>query len=645
MSSPRARPLYLRGDGLDPVFAMLHMPAEQAQREVAVLICPPFGWDDICSYRSRRDWAERLAGCGYPTLRIDLPGTGDSAGSLEDPGRLAAWTRAVGSAASWLSATTGRPRTAAIGIGVGGLLSICAVADGAPIDELVLWAVPSRGRAFIRELRAFGKMEASRFAAPSGLEQDAPPDGSTSAGGFLLSPETTAELEALDITNLSFPPGRVSRAILLERDGIGVDTRLRRHLEESGAAVTVAPGNGYTAMMAEPQDAIAPTGVFTAVEAWLEKTSSPRETSSDGLSRPGPTSAQLALAPAPAPAPARAAPAARRRVVVADDTAVLTVAGVRISETPIVIEQPFGAMFGVLAEPLDTPQLDLGAIFLNAGAIRRVGPNRMWVDASRRWAARGVPSLRLDLEGLGDSEGEAPSFADLGELYVPELIDRARVAIDHLQDHSELHQFVLAGLCSGAYGSFHGALRDERAVAAFMLNPRTLLWDASQNTLRELRRGLLKPSSWRIILRGYVHPRRIRGLARQVPRAVLERARSGRRERGGDDELARALDALHRAEKRLLFIFSEDEPLHDQLQREGRLGQGERWPNLQLELIPGSDHTLRPLYSQRRAHEALDAGLAGELAAASARASSPENGRTALAGTAGSARAADRETP
>jgi hypothetical protein len=58
-------PLYL-GDGDERMFAVYH-PADGAGS--AVLFCPPFGWDDICSYRSRRVWAERLAAHGYPTLR------------------------------------------------------------------------------------------------------------------------------------------------------------------------------------------------------------------------------------------------------------------------------------------------------------------------------------------------------------------------------------------------------------------------------------------------------------------------------------------------------------------------------------------------------------------------------------------------
>ena len=74
--------------------------------KTAVLICPPWGWDEVASYRSRRAWAEHLAERGHPTLRIDFPGSGDSAGSPADPGRVEAWTAAVIAATTWLADST-----------------------------------------------------------------------------------------------------------------------------------------------------------------------------------------------------------------------------------------------------------------------------------------------------------------------------------------------------------------------------------------------------------------------------------------------------------------------------------------------------------------------------------------------------------
>jgi alpha-beta hydrolase superfamily lysophospholipase len=602
MSLPPIQAHYLTADGADPVFSLLNMPADGIRSEIAVLLCPPFGWDDVCSYRSRRDWAMELATSGHPTLRIDLPSSGDSGGSPQDPGRLAAWTGAVSAAASWLREATGCPETAAIGIGLGGLVICSAVAEGAPIDDLVLWAVPSRGRSFVRELRTFGRMEAAKFGQPDDAGAVSLPPGSTEAGGFLLSGETTRDLDALDVATLPFPDGRIRRALLVERDGISVDERLRRHLEEAGAAVTVVPGPGYGAMMAEPQEARPPREVFMRVEAWLD------DVSSDNTDRLGTSHARDRLELSPTSRP----PAQDR------DTAELTVDGVLIRETPLTIEQPFGHMFGVLAEPVDLPARDLGAVLLNAGAIRHVGPNRMWVEIARRWASRGVPTLRLDLEGLGETDGDASRFTDVAELYVPELFEQARAALDLLEARCSQRRFVLTGLCSGAFWAFNGALRDERVSAAFMVNPRTLFWDASLETVRYLRRGLLLPSSWRMILRGEVRLARILAVIRSTPRSLARYLAARRQTRStGRDELAEALDRLRDAEKHLIFIFSEREPFHEELAHQGRLTQGDRWPNIEVDLIPGRDHTLRPLYSQQRALDELDRALEHELSSPS----------------------------
>ena len=81
---PPARPLYLDLPS-GPVFAVYHAPSADAAPATAVLLCPPWGWNDVTSYRARRAWAEHLADGGHPTLRFDFPGTGDSAGVPADP--------------------------------------------------------------------------------------------------------------------------------------------------------------------------------------------------------------------------------------------------------------------------------------------------------------------------------------------------------------------------------------------------------------------------------------------------------------------------------------------------------------------------------------------------------------------------------
>jgi len=609
-STPPARGVYLDVGGIEPIFGLLHMPADRGQHETAVLLCPPFGWEDICSYRSRRTWAQHLAAAGHPTLRVDLPGAGDSGGSPGDGGLLDSWTEAVGSAADWLRASTGSRRVAAVGIGLSGMLICRAAAQGALIDEAVLWAVPSKGRAFVRELKAFGRMESSKFSPHADFTVQPLPRGYVGAGGFVLSAETARALDRLDLATLDLPDDRLQRVLLLERDGIAVDARLLEHLRRSARGVSVAAGAGYNSMMAEPQEARPPAEVFAEVESWLSEPGRDEAVVPAG-------SADAAGSPLDEGAAHRGAGATpsvlRTGLARERDTTELTVGDAVIRERPLAIEQPFGRLFGVLTEPAMQETTDLGAVLLNAGAIRRIGPNRMWVELARRWAARGVPSLRLDLEGLGDSDGDDTRFADVAELYVPQLVDQVQTAIDVVEAHGIAQRFMLVGLCSGAYWSFHGVLRDERVIAACMLNPRTLFWDASQETVRYLRRGLFQPASWRMVMRGDVHRSRVGNVIRGAPRSLVRRAVARVQALGDSDQLDLVLDLLRDGDKQLLFAFSENEPLHEELERQGRLPGGERWPNVRLELIPGRDHTLRPHYSQQRAHEALDRALDREL--------------------------------
>jgi pimeloyl-ACP methyl ester carboxylesterase len=636
-----AVPLYL-GDGPDPVFGMFHDAPDGSPGAVAVLICPPFGWDEICSYRSRREWARELAAAGFPALRIDLPGTGDSGGSPRDPAQLAAWSEAVACAARQLRARTGCARLAAIGIGLGGLLICNAIAAQAPIDDVILWGVPARGRTLVRELRVFGNLEESgadpdaakdtdptpRAACEMGgdgsfelgplTEQDsaatgplagedlapAPPTGSVWAGGFLLSAETARALEELDVAALAFPNGRPRRALMLDRDGISVDKRLLERLRKLGASVSVTSGEGYGAMMAKPHLARSPRAVFAQVSAWLREDAPEERPASVGA--PG--------EPAPGWSP--------------QDRVGLSVAGKLIQERPLSVEQPFGGLLGILTEPVTAPRAQLCAVMLNAGAIRRIGPNRMWVESARRWAAWGVPTLRLDLQGIGDADGDGERLTELAELYDPKLVDQVCAALDALEVQGLGPRFVLAGLCSGACWSFHAALRDERVAAALMLNPRALFWHPSLEAARDLRRGALRSSSWPKILRGEVSLERMFDLARSAPFALPRRAlRRRRAHRRGEDELGRALDKLRDAGKQLHFMFSGEEPLYEELMQEGRLDRTDRWPNVSFHFLPGKIHTLRPFPAQQRAHALLDRALRRELqrTAQSSAARAPEH--------------------
>ncbi len=577
-------------DGGDETFcAIVHQPPLGTVRAPAVVLCPPFGWGEVCSYRSRRVWAQSLAAAGHPTIRLSFPSTGDSGGGPRDPGRLEAWTEAIARAADWLRAFSGVARTAAIGIELGGLIAYRAAATGACIDDLVLWGTPARARSLVRQLRAFSGIEISEFFKD--LEPPPPlPEGELEAGGFLLSAETMRELERLDLSELGLPdcPGR--RVLLLDRDGIPVDGRLRQRLERDGASVIVASGRGYAQMSSHPQTARPPLEVIDLVTRWLASASAP---DSEPRSR-GPDEARIL----------------QQRMRLSG------LGEIEVVETPFVLEQPFGRLVGILAAPVEPREPGICAVLLNAGAIRRIGPNRMWVEAARRWAARGVPTLRLDVEGIGDADGDATPYAEDASLYVPELIPQVLAALDALEERGIGNRFVLTGLCAGAYWSFQAALRDPRVIAALMVNPRALVWDPALLPARDFRALLRGPGSWAKLPR-LASVARVRRLAlwllRAAPRRLARMLRAGWLAQQDENDVDRALDRLIDSGKRAMLLFACDERLRDELIRSGRMSRLEQAPAVTLEYVQVRDHTLRPSWAQRQAHAALDRALEREL--------------------------------
>ena len=610
MSTSFEHPVYLAVKP-DPVLAVLHpashggalsgMPARDEGALTGILICPPFGWEDVCSYRARREWAQALAGAGHSVVRIEFPGAGDSAGSPRDPKRLEAWTAALTHAAGWLRSVTGCSRVAALGIGLGGMVACRAVARNALIDDLMLWGVPSRGHTLLRQLTAFGRFAAAQFPDPNGAAPPPLPEGFLEVSGFLLSGETVGALEKLDLVKLAVPRGAERRILLLARDGLPIEARLQAHFERSGAELCCERGEGYAELMINPQQAITPHALFARTISWLGDAPSP----SHGSKWCAPQRAPLAGLE---DGTRRATPSlARKSIEIESD-------GGRIREQVISLELGPGRLVGVLAEPVGSRVEPLCAVFLNAGAVRRIGPNRAWVQASRRWAARGVPSVRIDLEGLGDSDGEDRGYVDNASFYTEHLVDQTLAVLGALQQRGLPGRFILTGLCSGAYWAYHAAVRDERVLAALMIDLYAFEWDGSLVARREARRTLALARSGGIgwLRSGAVTPERVWRVTRSSVGSLRGRGGERRGAAGGttyDPDPVPALDRLRDAGAQALLLLSRGAPLYDDFVRTGCIDQLRRWPNLVLESIPSRDHTFRAIWLQQQVHASLDRAL------------------------------------
>jgi dienelactone hydrolase len=594
----QSRALYLDAGG-EP-FLVRFDAAQGPAAGRAVLLVPPFGWEEVCSYRPRRTWAQHLAARGVAVARLDLPGSGDSAAGPWAPGRVEAWTAAVDAAARWLATEAGgAARVTLVGLGLGGLIGWRAAAGSAPVDDLVLWGATGKGRSLVREVKAFSRLERSKLAELNpGREIARDEDGAITAAGFCLSAETIAALGGVDVAALPLGGDAGRRVLLAGRDGAAPDAALAEAAGASGAAVEAVAGDGWGDMMDEPGSSRAPWATIRAVDAWLD------------------------AAPA-GPAVQRGGGAAP----VGADSALFDAGTVR--ETPIRV----GEVDGVLAEPAamdgSAPGAPMTLVLLNAGSVRRIGPNRMWVELARRWAARGVPSVRLDLHGIGEADGPDSMEGEVERYYEPIFVPQVRAVLDALQRRAPAMRFGTLGLCSGASWAIQAAAEDERVFAAYLLNAGVLVWDEGLVELRDTHKlsYLARGSTYRRVLRGDIPPRRgveiAIAVARRAVRAALRRltraaGHPGPATAAAADPVDALLDRVRDAGARPYLLFTRAEPVHEELERTGRLAAlPERWPNVRLEMLPElrDVHTLQTRALQREAHARVDAAIATDLAA------------------------------
>ena len=116
-------PGYVTTGGRAPAFVSVHEPRGDVPR-TGVVICPPFGWEEVCSYRARRTWAQQLAAEGRLAVRLQLPGTGDAGGSPRDADLLETWVAAVADVVAWTRSRPSVERVTVVGLGLGGILGL-----------------------------------------------------------------------------------------------------------------------------------------------------------------------------------------------------------------------------------------------------------------------------------------------------------------------------------------------------------------------------------------------------------------------------------------------------------------------------------------------------------------------------------------
>lgn len=152
------------------------------------------------------------------------------------------------------------------------------------------------------------------------------------------------------------------------------------------------------------------------------------------------------------------------------------------------------SLLGVVHRPQQLAG-DTGVVLVVGGPQYRVGSHRQFVLLARHLAAAGIPVLRFDYRGMGDSSGTPRDF----EAIAPDI----GAAIDTLCARVDgVRRIVLWGLCDAATANAFYALGDTRVVGQIALNPwvRTVEGEAQAYLKHYYLRRVLSLDFWRKVL-------------------------------------------------------------------------------------------------------------------------------------------------
>jgi exosortase A-associated hydrolase 1 len=152
-------------------------------------------------------------------------------------------------------------------------------------------------------------------------------------------------------------------------------------------------------------------------------------------------------------------------------------------------------LYGIASVPEQASRR--GVLIVVGGPQYRVGSHRQFALLARNLAAQGIPAMRFDYRGMGDSDGAPRSFEDVAQ-DLQAAIDKFMAAVP------DISEVVIWGLCDAASAALFYAGQDPRVCGLVLLNPwvRTSGGFAKATLKHYYRDRLLQPELWKKIFSG-----------------------------------------------------------------------------------------------------------------------------------------------
>ncbi len=255
----RPEPFFF-GEENSLLFGCYH-PAEQNIRNCAVVLCYPAGHECIQFHRVFRQLAALLAAAGFPVLRFDFYGSGDSSGDTEDA-RIHQWLIDIRTATGEAQQRSEAAHVCLVGLRLGASLSLLS---GLEVDGLVLWDPVVDGRTYLDELTALHREMLS-------IAHLKPEDhGPTELLGFPLTDQMRVDLESLNLQGLKQKPA--NHILVIQSHETADQQPLAAHLRDLRASVKYLhlPNPSFWTWMEDFSHVLVPQPILHAVVEWMSE--------------------------------------------------------------------------------------------------------------------------------------------------------------------------------------------------------------------------------------------------------------------------------------------------------------------------------------------------------------------------------------
>jgi len=213
--------------GGEKLYGCYHAPRIEPSRNSGVVICQPMGHEYIYCHRALRQLANRLADVGFPVLRFDFCGCGDSSGDLEDAD-ISQWLQDISTSITELRSRSGVKQICLVGVRLGAALSFITAAQQECVSAVVLWDPVVSGKAYIEEIRLLQR-DALR-SRPKSLWPNE--HSGEEVIGFPLSRVLSTEIAKLNL--LELVPNRSTKMFTVQSDEASNYDSLNQHLRQRG---------------------------------------------------------------------------------------------------------------------------------------------------------------------------------------------------------------------------------------------------------------------------------------------------------------------------------------------------------------------------------------------------------------------------